>query len=401
MKPIKPPDLKKPLPTILVIEDERDVAATLKRVIESCGDYDTHIQIGAEGIEDVLARLRPELVFTDLMMPGLNGFEVIQRAKELDADLPVVVVSAYATLENAVAAVKAGAFDFLPKPFSPESVELILAKVKRDRELRDRAAEANRRMQTHDPDLRALLGESLSMKQLREWIVKVRGVRANVLIEGESGTGKELVARAIHADNGPFVAVNAATVPDNLAESELFGYCKGAFTGAQRDRAGLLAEANGGTLFLDEINAMSPALQAKLLRVLEERRMRPLGGNSEMELDFRLISASNRDLEAMVEHGEFRRDLYHRVKVLHGRIPPLAGTARRHPLAGGTFSSALRPRPRQPGAASFPRCHCGAGGGGLAGQRARTRKHPGTGGHPVSAGCQRTAGRSADGAQNP
>jgi len=349
----------------------------------------------------VLARLRPELVFTDLMMPGLNGFEVIQRAKELDADLPVVVVSAYATLENAVAAVKAGAFDFLPKPFSPESVELILAKVKRDRELRDRAAEANRRMQTHDPDLRALLGESLSMKQLREWIVKVRGVRANVLIEGESGTGKELVARAIHADNGPFVAVNAATVPDNLAESELFGYCKGAFTGAQRDRAGLLAEANGGTLFLDEINAMSPALQAKLLRVLEERRMRPLGGNSEMELDFRLISASNCDLEAMVERGEFRRDLYHRVKVLHGRIPPLAGTARRHPLAGGTFSSALRPRPRQPGAASFPRCHCGAGGGGLAGQRARTRKHPGTGGHPVSAGCQRTAGRSADGAQNP
>ncbi|OIP09706.1 MAG: sigma-54-dependent Fis family transcriptional regulator [Betaproteobacteria bacterium CG2_30_68_42] len=307
---------------MLVVEDERDVATTLKRVIESCGRHDVRLCIGGDA-GAMLRAFRPDLVFTDLMMPGEDGFAMIRRVKDFDPDLPVVVVSAFSTLENAVEAVKLGAFDFLAKPFSPESVDLILAKVERDRQLRERAAEARRQADAQDADLRALLGESAPMRRLREWIVKARGAKANVLIEGESGTGKELVARAIHARKGPYVAVNAAAVPDSLAEAELFGYRKGAFTGAVADRAGLLAEANGGTLFLDEINAMSPGLQAKLLRVLEDRRLRPLGGTGEQALDFRLLSATNRDLERMVEQGEFRRDLYHRIKVLHTRIVPL------------------------------------------------------------------------------
>ncbi|GAB4446278.1 MAG: sigma-54 dependent transcriptional regulator [Rhodocyclaceae bacterium] len=328
---------RQPPPKILVVEDERDVATTLKRVIESCGAFEVRLHFGGDGLGDALRQFRPDLIFTDLMMPGTDGFAVIRRAKDFDPDLPVVVVSAYATLENAVEAVKAGAFDFLAKPFSPESVELILAKIGRDRSLRERAAQAQRQAEAGDADLRALLGASAAMRELREWIVKARRVHANVLIEGESGTGKELVARAIHAGKGPYVAVNAAAIPDSLAEAELFGYRKGAFTGAFADSPGVLAQANGGTLFLDEINAMSPALQAKLLRVLEERRLRPLGGGRELELDFRLLCATNRELGAMVEEGGFRRDLYHRVKVLHVRIAPLRERREDIPLLAEHF----------------------------------------------------------------
>jgi DNA-binding NtrC family response regulator len=325
------------VPAALIIEDEPDVAQMLKRVIEACGDYRVSVQIGAGDVERILAGAAPDLVFTDLMMPGLDGFEVIRRVKAVDPDLPVVVVSAYASLENAVHAVKAGAFDFLAKPFSPESVEMMLAKVSRDHGLRARAAEMARQVQARDADLRALYGESDAMRRLREWILKVRATRANVLIEGESGTGKELVARAIHGGAGPFVAINVATVPDELAEAELFGHRKGAFTGAASERTGLLAEANGGTLFLDEVNAMSPALQAKLLRVLQERRVRPVGGNDWVQTDFRLVSASNEDLERRVEAGAFRRDLYHRLKVLHVQIPPLRARREDIPLLAEHF----------------------------------------------------------------
>jgi len=308
---------------ILVVEDEPDVASTLKRVIESCGDYRVDIEQQSQKIIQVLEERQPDILFTDLVMPKIDGFELIQHVKEYDEDLPVVVVSAYTTLENAVKAVKLGAFDFLPKPFSPESVELILAKVRRDIGLRMRTAELCRRIQEQDAALHSLRGSSLLMQRLREWICKIRGTNANVLLEGESGTGKELVVRAIHDGNGPFVAINMAAIPDELAEAELFGYAKGAFTGATRQRHGLLREAHGGVLFLDEVNATSPRLQAKLLRVLQERCIRPLGSIQDIEVDFRLLSAANQDLEQMVREGEFRRDLYHRLKVLHMSLPPL------------------------------------------------------------------------------
>jgi DNA-binding NtrC family response regulator len=249
-------------------------------------------------------------------MPGLDGFEVIRRVKALDEDLPIIVVSAHASLENAVRAVKAGAFDFLAKPFSPESVELMLAKVARERDLR-------RAVRGGDGDLAALRGGSAAMTRLREWILRVREVRANVLIEGESGTGKELVARALHAGRGPFVALNVAALPDALAEAELFGVRRGAYTGADRDRPGLILAAHGGVLFLDEVNAMSAPVQAKLLRVLEDRRLRPVGGGDEVVVDFRLFAAANEDLAGRVEAGAFRRDLYHRLKVMHVVLPSL------------------------------------------------------------------------------
>ncbi|MDP1610409.1 MAG: sigma-54 dependent transcriptional regulator [Sulfuritalea sp.] len=300
---------------VLIVEDEPHIAAIIKRIVESAGAYRARLLIDPDDMDAALDPL-PDLVFTDLSMPGLDGFEVIRRVRERDADLPVVVVSAHASLENAVRAVKAGAFDFLAKPFKPESVELILAKTERDRALRCRVAAA-------DPELAALLGESAQMRRVRQWIATVRSTRTNVLIEGESGTGKELAARALHGKRGAFVAVNAAAIPEGLAEAELFGYKRGAFTGATRDHIGLLREADGGTLFLDEVNAMPHALQAKLLRVLEEKRLRPVGASQDVATDFRLICAANVALETLVAQGGFRRDLYHRINVLHLRLPPL------------------------------------------------------------------------------
>lgn len=308
---------------ILVVEDEPDVAALLRRMLQASTPCQVEVAITPHDLPRVLKETTPGLVFTDLMMPGLDGFEVIRQVHAQAPDLPVIVVSAYATLENAVAAVKAGAFDFLAKPFGLESVELMLAKARRELDSQARQSELCRQMRARDSDLNALLGDSAQMRRLRDWIGQVRGTRANVLIEGESGTGKELVARAIHAGEGPFVALNMAAIPDELAESELFGYRKGAFTGATRDRPGLLREAKGGSLFLDEVNAMSPLIQAKLLRVLQERRVRPVGSNQEEAVDFRLLAASNVSLQEAVAAGGFRRDLYHRLNVLSVRLPPL------------------------------------------------------------------------------
>ena len=324
-------------PQILIIEDEPDVAKTLKRVVESCGAYEISIQTDPlKAIESIVSN-PPDLIFTDLMMGETDGFELIQRVRALDADLPIVVVSAYATLENAVKAVHAGAFDFLAKPFTPEGVELILAKLGRDIALRRRAQAACSQAQQLDPDLRALLGESPAMKRLREWICRVRDAGTPVLLEGESGTGKELVARALHAARGPFVALNMAAVPDELAEAELFGAQRGAYTGADRARPGLLSEASNGTLFLDEVNAMSTALQAKLLRVLQERTVRPLGGGPEHRIEFRLISAANEALEPLIESGRYRRDLFHRLNVLRIALPPLRERREDIPLLADHF----------------------------------------------------------------
>ncbi|MBE0510721.1 MAG: sigma-54-dependent Fis family transcriptional regulator [Gammaproteobacteria bacterium] len=311
-----------PLPRILIIEDEPDVARMLSRLIAEIGDYQVNICLGSGELEQYLAT-PPDLILTDLMMPQLDGFQVIERAKRIDADLPVVVVSAYATLENAVAAMRAGAFDFLPKPFSPESIELMLTKVLRDHGLRNRVARATQMASSCDGYLSALRGQSPAMQRLREWILKVRDTQASVLIEGESGTGKELVASALHAGQGPYVAINMAAIPAELAEAELFGYRKGAFTGASRDNAGLMMQATGGVLFLDEVNATPPALQAKLLRCLQSRTIRPLGEVREQPINFRLISASNQPLEQIVEEGGFRDDLLYRIKVLHISLPPL------------------------------------------------------------------------------
>jgi len=213
-----------PLPTLLIIEDEPDLAAILARIVEAGKAWQARVLTDPAGLDAALASL-PDLVFTDLVMPGIDGFEVIRRVRERDADLPIVVISAHASIENAVRAVRAGAFAFLAKPFTAEAVELILVKIERERALQ-------RRVTAADSELAAMLGESSVMQRVRQWIALVRPTRANVLIEGESGTGKELAARAIHGQRGPFIAINTAAIPEALAEAELFGYRRGAFTGA-------------------------------------------------------------------------------------------------------------------------------------------------------------------------
>lgn len=316
------PDQDIVLPRILIIEDEHDVARMLGLMIRDLGSYQVEICPNPDLLDKHLSN-PPDLIFTDLMMPKLDGFEVIKRVKAIDPDLPVVVISAYATLENAVQAMRAGAFDFLPKPFRSEGIELVLTKVQRNQGLRTRVAEASKLARRCDAYLTALRGKSEAMQRLREWIVQVRDTQASVLIEGESGTGKELVASALHGGQGPYVAINMAAIPEELAESELFGYRKGAFTGAQRDNPGLMMEAAGGVLFLDEVNATPPALQAKLLRCLQSRTIRPLGDTQERKVNFRLIAASNQSLEKLAEEGQFRRDLLYRINVLHITLPPL------------------------------------------------------------------------------
>jgi len=307
----------------LIVDDEPDVAGVLSRVIKNCGEYETHTRTQHFDVRSTLLALRPDVLFLDLVMPDMDGFDVLREAKETLPELSVIIVSTHSTVENAVRAIKQGAFDFMTKPFDPDSVSLMLAKIESELALRARCRALRTALETHDPFLRAILGDSPNIHSLREWILKVRGVRANVLIEGESGTGKELVARAIHGDNGPFIAVNMAAIPDSLADSELFGHRRGAFTGANTDRNGLILEAHGGTLFLDEANAMSPHIQAKLLRAIQEQKIRPVGSDREIPIDVRIISATNTPLDSQAASGDFRRDLYHRLRVLATTLPPL------------------------------------------------------------------------------
>lgn len=313
MKPIR----------VCIVDDDYDVGITLKRVIDSIGQFEIRVQSEACDIQAETRDWCPDIVFTDLVMPGMDGFAVINQVHTASPDVPVIVLSAYSSLDNAVRAIKSGAFDFLAKPFDPDSVEIVLTKAVRQVNEQNALRAIADEVASRDPWLTPLIGNSTPMQLLRGWIIRVRGVKTNILIQGETGTGKELVARAIHGGRGPFVPVNVAAIPADLAESEFFGHRQGAFTGANSHRQGLLAEAHGGVLFLDEINGMDLSLQAKLLRVIQERRYRPVGSSQEVGVEFSLICATNEPLERLVEDGRFRRDLYHRIKVLSVNLVPL------------------------------------------------------------------------------
>ncbi len=265
-------------------------------------------------------------VALDLNMPGMNGIELCARIAGARPDVPVVLITAFGTMETAVAAIRAGAYDFITKPFDVEQLAMTLDRALAHRALREEVkrlrqavAEAGR--------FDDILGESAAIRRVCALVAGVASSDATVLVTGESGTGKELVARALHTRgrraSGPFVAINCAAMTDSLLESELFGHARGAFTDAKESRAGLLVKARGGTLFLDELGEMPLGMQAKLLRALETRAVRPVGSDVEVPFDARLVTATNRDLEEEVERGRFRKDLYFRVNVLHVEVPPL------------------------------------------------------------------------------
>jgi two-component system response regulator AtoC len=311
--------------TVLVAEDDASMGAFLVRALGKRGFEVRHVPSGAEALAALEAGSF-DVVVTDLHMRGMDGITLCKRIVERAAEVPVIVVTAFGSLDTAIQAIRAGAYDFITKPFEIDALELALARAIRHRVLREEV----RRLRSQSPEqppTGELVGRSEAMKRVFDVIHRVAETDVSVLLSGETGTGKEVVARAIHQlsrrSEGPFVAINCSAVPEALLESELFGHVRGAFTDARGPRKGLFQQASGGTLLLDEIGDMPMSLQPKLLRVLQERAVRPVGSDSEVPVDVRVLAATHRDLEAMVEERAFREDLFYRLHVVSVDLPPL------------------------------------------------------------------------------
>jgi two-component system, NtrC family, response regulator AtoC len=306
---------------ILVVDDEDSLREFLVEALEGAGHEVLEADGGAAALER-LATANVQLVITDLKMPGVDGMEVVRHVRADHPDVEIVVLTAHATVDSAVEGMKLGVFDYLQKPLSGPAELRLLAERALERHRLRAAAEASR-----DAAVPTLGFGAPAMKPVVDALRKVAPTRATVLLLGESGTGKEVAAKAVHAmsdrRDGPFVAVNCAALAESLLESELFGHEKGAFTGAVARRRGRIELADGGTFFLDEVGELAPGLQAKLLRVLEERGFERVGGSQTVQVDVRWIAATNRDLQAMTLTGAFREDLYHRLAVFPVRLPPL------------------------------------------------------------------------------
>jgi two-component system response regulator HydG len=311
---------------ILVVDDDVSFTSTLELGLVPRGYQLT----SAQRAEDALRSLDTaefDAVLTDLSMPGVGGLELCERVTTSHPETPVIVLTAFGSFESAVAAIRAGAYDFLSKPAKLDAIAIALDRAVQHRSLRQEVRRLRLEVSAgQGPKLAGVIAASQSMQQALDIVSRVATTPSSILITGESGTGKEVMARAIHERSGrrgAFVAVNCAALPEALLESELFGHVRGAFTDAREARVGLFTEANGGTLLLDEIGDMPSNLQAKLLRVIQERRVRPIGARSEHPVDVRIITATHRDLEARIEAGSFREDLYFRLNVVSLHLPPL------------------------------------------------------------------------------
>jgi two-component system, NtrC family, response regulator AtoC len=329
---------------VLVIDDESSVMESLKTVLEHAGYEVKAAQGGIRG-EELFRSWQPDAVVTDLLLPDLDGTELVQRFKQLDAESEVIVVSDEGNIQRSVDAVKAGAFDFLEKPLDVERLLDKLEKAIKQRSLLDENEQLKAKL--HDRyKFQNVIGRSRLMQELFELVENVAASDANILIQGENGTGKELIANAIHHNSkrsqGPFIKINCAAIPKDLIESELFGYKKGAFTGAAMDKEGLFEMAEGGSLLLDEIGEMPAYLQTKLLRVLQERSYRPIGSDQVVHVDFRLICATNVDLDSALRDGRLREDLYFRINTIALRVPPLRERTEDIPLLCDFFLDKFR-----------------------------------------------------------
>ena len=331
---------------LLVIEDDVAMCELLAETLASRG-HQVHSAKDVTAARDILHQEEIDVVLTDLNMPGTSGIDFCAELHSNRPDLPVVIMTAFGSMETAIAALRAGAYDFVTKPVDFDLLGFNLERALRNRQQQEKIRllkDQVRRRQSEDD----LIGESPSLQRVKEQISRVAGLDTSILISGESGTGKELVARALHRQSsrnqGPFVAINCAALPENLLESELFGHVRGAFTDARESRRGLFLEADGGTLFLDEIGELPLTLQPKLLRVLEERKVRPLGGSQELSCDVRIVAASHRDLDEAVSAGQFRSDLYYRLNVIPLELPPLRARGNDILLLAQTFIKELAGR---------------------------------------------------------
>jgi len=310
---------------ILIIDDEAEMLDNCRRILKRSG-YDCLLLQESENFAQVLKEESPDLILTDLRMPKKDGMRVLKEAKAIDPDILVLLFTAYGTIKSALEACKLGAFDYIQKPFSAEQLRIAVNRGIKQKRLSDE----NRYLRSQLKEaygFNKIIGKSASLQKVLKRIKKVSKTEANILIRGDSGTGKELTARSIHKNSErrgrPFVPVDCASLPENLLESELFGHEKGAFTDAHVTRPGIFEYANGGTLFLDEIGELNITLQSKLLRVLQERQVRRVGGRKLLNVDVRIISATNRDLKNAIGEGSFREDLFYRINVISIPLPPL------------------------------------------------------------------------------
>jgi DNA-binding NtrC family response regulator len=315
-------------PRILIIDDERSILDTVQILLRGEGWEVTTSYNPREALEQ-LQDIAPDVVLTDIRMPGMNGLEVLASVRASDPEIPVILMTAQASLQTAMQAVNAGAFYYLQKPFGNDDLVALCRRAVESRMLtrENRALKREIRRRGGGVGNGRPIGRNRRFNEVVRLAETVAPTDSTVLISGESGTGKEILARYIHQlserEAGPFISVNCGALPENLLESELFGHVKGSFTGAHRDKEGLLAAARGGTFFLDEVGEMSPALQVKLLRALQEREIVPVGATQPVSIDVRIIAATNRDLEEEIRRGTFRSDLYYRLNVISLHLPPL------------------------------------------------------------------------------
>src|SRR5881394_93817 len=331
---------------VLAIDDEPAMTEWLKMVIEAEGFEVRTALIGTRG-EEIFKQWRPDVVVTDLMLPDVDGVQLLRRLKDIDPSPEVIIISGQGTLARAVEAGQAGAFFFLEKPVSQDGLMDMIRRALE--QTQERAEHQQLKEQIRGQySFSNIVGQSKKMKDLFELVESVAASDANILIQGENGTGKELIANAIHYNShrvkGPFIKINCAAIPKDLIESELFGYKKGAFTGAMGDKVGLFEMAEGGSLLLDEIGEMPPYLQTKLLRVLQEREYRPIGSDRIVHVDFRLICATNIDLDTALREGRLREDLYFRINTITLRVPPLRERTEDIPLLCDYFLDKFRQR---------------------------------------------------------
>ena len=311
-------------PQVLVIDDEQSICISLQFALED--DYQITTSFDADEALAIVERRSVDMILLDLRLGGSSGLDLLQKIKRISPSVTVIIMTAYASIESSIEAIKRGAYYYIEKPINIDELHVLMMRAMEFRSMSSKLETLNEELE-HRRGFESFIGRSKSMQRVFSMIERIKNIDSSVLIMGESGTGKELVARSIHSSgkrkNGPFEVVNCAAIPEALLESELFGYEKGAFTGATQRKLGKWTAANGGTLFLDEISEMPLPLQAKLLRVIQEREITPLGSNSKIALDVRILSATNKNLEQMVLEGTFREDLYFRLNVIPISVPPL------------------------------------------------------------------------------
>jgi DNA-binding NtrC family response regulator len=326
-------------PRVLAVDDEQVVCESIRRVLSEEG-YDVATTTSSRQGLDMLRKERYDLLLLDIKMPEMDGIELLKAARDVSPETEVLIVTGYATIETAVEAIKLGAFDYLEKPVSPPQLLVATARALERKHLVDLTRRLRSELETRHR-IGNVICTSAEMHKVMQLVQRVAPTMSTVLITGETGTGKDVIARAIHYNSarkdGPFVVADCASLPESLLESELFGHIRGAFTGAVKDRKGLAETARGGTLFLDEISTISPQVQGSLLRLLQEREIRPVGSDKPVAVDVRLIAATNRELQEMVDEGTFREDLFYRFSVFTIRLPPLRDRREEIPLLAHHF----------------------------------------------------------------